>query len=145
MVKSMTKGSSKAIVKVKVKAKTPRMSPDEKRIVREMHFGRKMRPTDIATALGRDMSSVCRLLAQTKAPKPIGRPKAFTDSQIDHTVEVLEKMVDEADACYEVTLAMVMRRCRLTKHCERVVANACLLYTSPSPRDGLLSRMPSSA
>ena len=26
-----------------------------------------------------------------------------------------------------------------------VVADACLLYTSPSPRDGLLSRMPSSA
>ena len=25
------------------------------------------------------------------------------------------------------------------------VWNACLLYTSPSPRDGLLSRMPSSA
>ena len=25
------------------------------------------------------------------------------------------------------------------------VVNACLLYTSPSPRDGLLSRMPSSA
>ena len=26
-----------------------------------------------------------------------------------------------------------------------VVAGGCLLYTSPSPRDGLLSRMPSSA
>ena len=26
-----------------------------------------------------------------------------------------------------------------------LLANACLLYTSPSPRDGLLSRMPSSA
>ena len=25
------------------------------------------------------------------------------------------------------------------------IAYACLLYTSPSPRDGLLSRMPSSA
>ena len=25
------------------------------------------------------------------------------------------------------------------------LAKACLLYTSPSPRDGLLSRMPSSA
>ena len=25
------------------------------------------------------------------------------------------------------------------------IANSCLLYTSPSPRDGLLSRMPSSA
>ena len=25
------------------------------------------------------------------------------------------------------------------------ISTACLLYTSPSPRDGLLSRMPSSA
>ena len=28
---------------------------------------------------------------------------------------------------------------------QRELATACLLYTSPSPRDGLLSRMPSSA
>ena len=28
---------------------------------------------------------------------------------------------------------------------ERIYYNICLLYTSPSPRDGLLSRMPSSA
>ena len=28
---------------------------------------------------------------------------------------------------------------------ERAVVYSCLLYTSPSPRDGLLSRMPSSA
>ena len=28
---------------------------------------------------------------------------------------------------------------------ESIVHYACLLYTSPSPRDGLLSRMPSSA
>ena len=27
----------------------------------------------------------------------------------------------------------------------RKMVTACLLYTSPSPRDGLLSRMPSSA
>ena len=27
----------------------------------------------------------------------------------------------------------------------QTAVNACLLYTSPSPRDGLLSRMPSSA
>ena len=27
----------------------------------------------------------------------------------------------------------------------RLSVEACLLYTSPSPRDGLLSRMPSSA
>ena len=29
--------------------------------------------------------------------------------------------------------------------CVRALRKACLLYTSPSPRDGLLSRMPSSA
>ena len=28
---------------------------------------------------------------------------------------------------------------------DRVIPDPCLLYTSPSPRDGLLSRMPSSA
>ena len=28
---------------------------------------------------------------------------------------------------------------------EKQAVNTCLLYTSPSPRDGLLSRMPSSA
>ena len=27
----------------------------------------------------------------------------------------------------------------------KYILNTCLLYTSPSPRDGLLSRMPSSA
>ena len=34
-----------------------------------------------------------------------------------------------------------------TKHhfCLEVLKLTCLLYTSPSPRDGLLSRMPSSA
>ena len=31
------------------------------------------------------------------------------------------------------------------KELERREAGGCLLYTSPSPRDGLLSRMPSSA
>ena len=31
------------------------------------------------------------------------------------------------------------------KHCHFIQLNVCLLYTSPSPRDGLLSRMPSSA
>ena len=37
---------------------------------------------------------------------------------------------------------------RLLAHNKKVIAydkDICLLYTSPSPRDGLLSRMPSSA
>ena len=34
---------------------------------------------------------------------------------------------------------------KLCKYCSGSFNKACLLYTSPSPRDGLLSRMPSSA
>ena len=34
---------------------------------------------------------------------------------------------------------------RARVHEGAMVASTCLLYTSPSPRDGLLSRMPSSA
>ena len=36
-------------------------------------------------------------------------------------------------------------RAVLTKDVLAVLTEGCLLYTSPSPRDGLLSRMPSSA
>ena len=33
----------------------------------------------------------------------------------------------------------------IAKAADVTILNICLLYTSPSPRDGLLSRMPSSA
>ena len=36
-------------------------------------------------------------------------------------------------------------RTRMNHNIAVVVVYTCLLYTSPSPRDGLLSRMPSSA
>ena len=36
-------------------------------------------------------------------------------------------------------------RTMFAKHMQAVMDGNCLLYTSPSPRDGLLSRMPSSA
>ena len=122
MKKLVTKGAA-VIKKTKVKKKPPRMTGDEKRLVREMHFERKMPPTDIAAAVGRDLSGICRLLAQKKAPKPMGRPRALTEGQVDKTIKTLEAMIDEASAKREVTLAMVMRRCRL-KVCDRVVADA---------------------
>ena len=45
----------------------------------------------------------------------------------------------------EATKLVPSARFSLTKIEWRVLVNTCLLYTSPSPRDGLLSRMPSSA
>ena len=44
----------------------------------------------------------------------------------------------------DMTSAMSIFHSSLTNK-EIIVPEGCLLYTSPSPRDGLLSRMPSSA
>ena len=41
--------------------------------------------------------------------------------------------------CYSNSLTLIIYTFNFLRH------RACLLYTSPSPRDGLLSRMPSSA
>ena len=84
---------------------------------------RDMKPSSVARALGRDLSCVCRLFKQKKAPKPSGRPVQFTDAMAERTIEVLEEMITKADANQEVTLQMVMRRCRI-KVCEKVVAKA---------------------
>ena len=65
----------------------------------------------------------------------------------------LEKPLKEPFFDYEGEIALIIgKRCRnvsvedAPKHIAGFAPfNDCLLYTSPSPRDGLLSRMPSSA
>ena len=101
----------------------PRISAEEKRLAREMHFDQGMSRTDVAEALHRNLGTICRQLAMHKAPKPIGRPKALTETKVDSLVALLEKMVDEAGSCYEVTLPMLMKRSKV-KVSYRVVADA---------------------
>ena len=55
----------------------------------------------------------------------------------DLALEQLDKQAGIADVVAEIVVDQV------TVFSQQ--ANGCLLYTSPSPRDGLLSRMPSSA
>ena len=56
--------------------------------------------------------------------------------------EERKKKRDEEDLLAALASIKVDRRGKVTKIKE---IDFCLLYTSPSPRDGLLSRMPSSA
>ena len=51
--------------------------------------------------------------------------------------------VDSAKATY--TAGSSVKAADLNNNQEQILFGICLLYTSPSPRDGLLSRMPSSA
>ena len=72
-------------------------------------------------------------------------------SQMKKIPEIIESVIDSIDDA-------VFDRCHFTKFGDFSLdfefvyyiptnnyIRACLLYTSPSPRDGLLSRMPSSA
>ena len=63
----------------------------------------------------------------------------------------VEDCIDKVDSPYELVLVAKERATQLNSGIETALEKdndkntVCLLYTSPSPRDGLLSRMPSSA
>ena len=92
-------------------------------MIRAMHFESGMAPKQIAISIGRHVSSVCRLLAQRLDPNPVGRPPVLTTEQVDRLLRILNSMIDEADAQYEVTGAMLKRRSRC-KASLRTISNA---------------------
>ena len=59
-------------------------------------------------------------------------------SEAESGVHGADRSVDQAGACHANAVLEVFLRWP-------AIRRSCLLYTSPSPRDGLLSRMPSSA
>ena len=63
----------------------------------------------------------------------------LTPQTVSGQIKLLEEAVGEA------LFIRVGRGLTLSDTGRVVQGYACLLYTSPSPRDGLLSRMPSSA
>ena len=69
-------------------------------------------------------------------------PAAVVDSTLAQLVPLLEEddvVIDGGNSYYHDDIR------RAKELSEKGVHYVCLLYTSPSPRDGLLSRMPSSA
>ena len=61
----------------------------------------------------------------------------------DAVVEIQDLAGDGNHYSATVTSSQFSGKNKIEQH--KMVYNSCLLYTSPSPRDGLLSRMPSSA
>jgi putative DNA-invertase from lambdoid prophage Rac len=78
-------------------------------------------------------------LARRKAEgKPLGRPKGSFSSPLDKYRPQIEEFLRKG-----VSVSSIAKI--LEVNYNTLLSYVCLLYTSPSPRDGLLSRMPSSA
>ena len=81
----------------------------------------------------------------------MGRPKALLPwrgrTLIEHLVEGLSAVVGEVVVVTSSALDLprLPVRVLVDEHPEQGPLEACLLYTSPSPRDKRQSRMPSSA
>jgi transposase len=101
----------------------PRMSEEEKRLARQMHFDKGLTPTEIADKFDRHVSSIARLLAQKKKPNPMGRPKKLSGAQVKKLTRTMDAMVAEADGAREITVTMVKRKARI-KASVRTVADA---------------------
>ena len=73
----------------------PRMTPAERAIARDMH-SRGLTPAHIAKQLGRNRSSITRLLAQGGQDPRHGRPPATSEGDSARATRVLGDMVAEA-------------------------------------------------
>ena len=116
------KGRKRCLKKSRNPEQPPRMTADEVRLIRDMVHEQDKTPTEVASILNRDLSSVCRQLKKTR-PAKMGRPAKLSVKQIEKLAHIIEGMVNDADANYEVTLAMVLRRSRF-KISERTAARA---------------------
>ena len=87
------------------------------------------------------------------AQNEIGHPKnqflALEDADHPEMVHIeCEPFGDDKIKCKRIEITIKSNRVRSFEELKSIIENdikTCLLYTSPSPRDGLLSRMPSSA
>ena len=77
--------------------------------------------------------------------------KQLTESRDQFNAEISKRIVGQQEIIDHILIALLCRGHTLLVGVPGLAKTlliksiACLLYTSPSPRDGLLSRMPSSA
>ena len=106
-----------------------------------------MKAVDIASLLSefeeKELAQAFRLIPKAKAAEVFANMSNVTQSCLINafTETELKEIIDDMFMDDTVNLLEDLPANVVT----RILSNICLLYTSPSPRDGLLSRMPSSA
>ena len=109
---------------------------------------------DSAEARGRVLAAVDAHTAEALASRGGGQVEAVerVEAEVAAAPERAFRFAADGSAVlvagrrrYQAGRFEVLALCELRARALAARARACLLYTSPSPRDGLLSRMPSSA
>ena len=85
------------------------LSPDEIRLAKMWYAEEDMTPGEIAKLLRRDKSTMTRLLVKEPERLTRGQPKVLSETDIDEMVEEVNRMVEEADGEWEVTVDMLRR------------------------------------
>ena len=127
------------------------MSPEEQHLASKWYCEQGKSLSAIAGLLGRDKSTLNRLLVKQVSRKKQGRPSVLSEADIDFLQRRLHELIVKSMGKYHVTAAMVKRSTRskssmkairlafrkrkIFRKCERSRCSHCLLYTSPSPRD----------
>ena len=99
------------------------MTNVEIRLAKTWYNDEKLPPSQIAKRLGRNKSSLTRLLVKQTKRKPQGRPRALSKAQVDLLEKRLHQLVVKADKQYTVTVAMLKKNARI-KASERVILEA---------------------
>lgn len=99
-----------------------KMSTEEIRLAKQW-YAEGVGPPEIASRLGRDRTTMTRLLVQQIARRPLGRRAALTKAKIDFLVRRLDELVRRSQNRYTVTVSMLKRSTRV-KASERTISNA---------------------
>ena len=73
--------------------------------------------------MGRSKTTLTRLLVQQVARRPLGRPAALTQAQIDFLVRRLDELIRRSQNRYTVTVAMLKRSARI-RASEKTISKA---------------------
>ena len=103
---------------------------------------------ELVAKLVAEADAVVHFAAETHVDNALFDPEPFVHTNVVGTFTMLEAVRHHGVRLHHVSTDEVYGDLELgsaQRFTESTPYNPCLLYTSPSPRDGLLSRMPSSA
>ena len=109
------------------------MAPAEMMLAKKWYAEEGLGSVKIAQRLGRDPSTISRLLVKKKPRKPQGRKPLLSAHTVDKLEAKLEMMVRKADSQYEVTVAMLKRssRCKASARTILKALHARGIYFRP--------------